>query len=154
MTTGGQKVPLSGTGFLFNWRGSGKEGGSYVDGADTISDPGSYTTTRRRARTGVLVIPRNGWHTGRQQRGIKHEWGSWLYRGTARNGASYFRNGASYFRGAPARKAGGALKVLVARYATSLSVSLESLSDIKSSLVQSFNSNSRIRYKLPLSTGR
>ncbi|KAK7013200.1 hypothetical protein R3P38DRAFT_2788576 [Favolaschia claudopus] len=91
MTTGGQKARLSGTGFLYDRRGSGEKRGSYVDGADTISDPGSYTTTRRRARTGVLVIPRNGWHTGRRRRGIKHERGSWLYRGTAGNGASYFR---------------------------------------------------------------
>ncbi|KAK6984247.1 hypothetical protein R3P38DRAFT_2806874 [Favolaschia claudopus] len=91
MTTGGQKARLSGTGFLYDWRGSGEKRGSYVDGADTNSDPGSYTTTRRRARTGVLVIPRNGWHTGRRRRGIKLERGSWLYRGTARNGASYFR---------------------------------------------------------------
>ncbi|KAK7019478.1 hypothetical protein R3P38DRAFT_2782589 [Favolaschia claudopus] len=71
MTTGGQKARLSGTGFLYDRRGSGEKRGSYVDGADTNSDPGSYTTTRRRARTGVLVIPRNGWHTGRRRRGIK-----------------------------------------------------------------------------------
>ncbi|KAK6972124.1 hypothetical protein R3P38DRAFT_3240473 [Favolaschia claudopus] len=108
MTTGGQKARLSGTGFLYDWRGSGEKRGSYVDGADTNSDPGSYTTTRaassngglgytaerlahgastarNQARTGVLVIPRNG-----EKRGFVFQEGS-------------------------GSKAGGALKVLAAR---------------------------------------
>ncbi|KAK7030541.1 hypothetical protein R3P38DRAFT_2774546 [Favolaschia claudopus] len=75
MTTGGQKARLSG-------RGSYTTGAALARSGALMSMARTLTVTRAvtplrggRARTGVLVIPRNGWHTGRRRRGIKLERG-------------------------------------------------------------------------------